>query len=70
MPLPVVYKAPDGGWGWVIVVASFILQALSVGIAYTFGVIYVKLLEFFKDSQSSTAWIGSIQPALLYLVCE
>jgi len=71
MTEPVVYKAPDGGWGWVIVFASFLLQALSVGITYTFGIIYVDLLDYFKDTEvRNTAWIGSFQPALLYSVCK
>ena len=60
------YAAPDGGWGWLVVFASFLLQVLTIGITYTFGVIFVDLLDYFKESQSSTAWIGSIQPALLY----
>lgn len=59
-------NAPDGGWGWVVVASSFILQGLTIGITYTFGVIFVDLLEYFGESQSTTAWIGSIQPALLY----
>ncbi|ELU17411.1 hypothetical protein CAPTEDRAFT_225743 [Capitella teleta] len=60
-------NAPDGGWGWMVVMASFTLQALTIGITYTFGVIFVDLLDYFKESQSITAWIGSIQPCLLYL---
>lgn len=60
-------NAPDGGWGWFVVMASFTLQALTIGITYTFGVIFVDLLDYFKEGQSTTAWIGSIQPCLLYL---
>ncbi|KAK2142870.1 hypothetical protein LSH36_903g00095 [Paralvinella palmiformis] len=69
MPTNIVYKAPDGGWGWVIVFSSFLLQAVTVGVTYTFGIIYVDLLDSFKSSESTTAWIGSIQPALLYFTC-
>ncbi|CAD5116583.1 DgyrCDS5460 [Dimorphilus gyrociliatus] len=60
--------ALDGGYGWLIVLASFVNQALTVGITYTFGVILVKLLDTFKSEESTTAWIGSIQSCLLYLV--
>lgn len=59
-------NAPDGGWGWMVVIASFVLQALTIGITYTFGVLFVDLLEYFQEGQSTTAWIGSIQPCLLY----
>lgn len=57
---------PDGGWGWLVVLASFILQALTIGITYTFGVLFVALLDEFGESEATTSWIGSIQPALLY----
>lgn len=57
---------PDGGYGWVVVFASFMLQALTIGITYTFGVMFVDLLEAFGAGESTTSWIGSIQPALLY----
>ena len=65
-----VTKAPDGGWGWMVVMASFFLQALSVGNTYSFGVIYVELLDYYNETESVTAWIGSLQAALLYLVCK
>ena len=58
---------PDGGWGWFIVLSSFTLQALTIGITYTFGVIFVKFMDVFEVDEATTAWIGSIQPCLLYL---
>lgn len=57
---------PDGGYGWLVVLGSFLLQALTIGITYTFGVLFVDLLEAFDAGESTTSWIGSIQPALLY----
>ncbi|KAI0237018.1 Monocarboxylate transporter 12 [Lamellibrachia satsuma] len=59
-------RAPDGGWGWWVVFASFVQQALSIGVTYTFGVLLVDLLRYFDEKESTTAWIGSIQPCLLY----
>ncbi|ELT98491.1 hypothetical protein CAPTEDRAFT_205609 [Capitella teleta] len=56
---------PDGGYGWVVVFASFLLQTLTKGITYTFGVVFVDMLAVFGSSASTTAWIGSIQAALL-----
>ncbi len=58
--------APDGGWGWLVVIGSFMLQGITVGITYTFGILYVELLDDFKESESLTAWIGSIQAFLMY----
>lgn len=54
----------DGRWGLVVVVACFVAKALSCGICYSFGVVYVELLREFNQSESATAWIGSIQAAL------
>jgi len=62
-----IYVAPDGGWGWVVVFGAFVLQALTVGSAFTFGVLYVELLDVFGQPEGVTAWIGSIQTSLLYL---
>ena len=56
---------PDGGWGWVVVLSSFLLQALAMGLTYTFGVMFVVLLDEFKESEAVTAWVGSLQPALV-----
>ena len=56
----------DRGWAWMIVIASFILQGLAMGIPYTFGIIFVALIKEFKDV-GATSWIGSIQPGLVFL---
>ena len=63
----VSHDPPDGGWGWFIVLSSFLLQALTIGITYTFGVIFVKFMHVFGADEATTSWIGSIQPCLLYL---
>ena len=60
------YQSPDGGWGWLVVFASFVLQTLSIGVTYTFGILLSELMSFFNASESTLAWIGSIQAALLY----
>jgi MCP family monocarboxylic acid transporter-like MFS transporter 14 len=31
------YKAPDGGWGWVIVFSSLIIHIIMDGITYSLG---------------------------------
>ena len=53
-------KAPNGGWGWAIVVASFIVHLIADGCSYTYGVIYSELLDYFGDSKAKTAWVGSL----------
>ncbi|ESP01427.1 hypothetical protein LOTGIDRAFT_111770 [Lottia gigantea] len=52
--------APDGGYGWVIVLASFLISLICDGCAFSFGVLYTELLDYFGDSKSKTAWVGSL----------
>ncbi|XP_051026732.1 monocarboxylate transporter 2 [Acomys russatus] len=60
-PLP-----PDGGWGWIVVFASFI----SIGFSYAFPksvtVFFKDIQEIFKVSHSQIAWISSIMLAVMY----
>lgn len=51
---------PDGGWGWVIVAASLTFNIIYDGSSYSFGILYTNLLDYFGDSNSKTAWIGSL----------
>ncbi len=52
--------APDGGWGWVVVLASFLVHLIADGCGFSFGVLYVELLAYFKESKGKTAWVGSL----------
>ncbi|XP_014242664.1 monocarboxylate transporter 3 isoform X2 [Cimex lectularius] len=51
---------PDGGYGWVIVFASFMCNMIVDGIAYTFGVFLGEFVEFFGEGKGKTAWVGSL----------
>lgn len=51
---------PDGGYGWVVVFASFLLQLIMDGVAFSFGLIYSVLLEYFQESKTKTAWISAL----------
>ena len=59
---------PDGGWGWVVVAGSFVCQLLADGCAFSFGVIFVELLDYFGESKGKTAWVGSLFVAVP-LIC-
>ncbi|KAJ0012532.1 hypothetical protein NQD34_016866 [Periophthalmus magnuspinnatus] len=63
---PSVVPPPDGGWGWAVVLGSFI----SIGFSYAFP---KAITVFFKDIQiifdasySQIAWISSIMLAVMY----
>ncbi|KAG7462922.1 hypothetical protein MATL_G00189860 [Megalops atlanticus] len=53
-------KALDGGWGWVIVVASFMGQFLAYGSPQSVGVLYPEWLSTFQEGKGLTAWVGSL----------
>lgn len=57
-------KPPDGGWGWVVVFASFVVNLIADGITFSFGVIYVEFLNYFGEGKGKTAWIGSLFMAM------
>ncbi|XP_056280636.1 monocarboxylate transporter 2-like [Pseudoliparis swirei] len=63
---PPAAPPPDGGWGWAVVLASFI----SIGFSYAFP---KAITVFFKDIQiifgasySQVAWLSSIMLAVMY----
>nr|XP_035929736.1 monocarboxylate transporter 2 [Halichoerus grypus]XP_035929737.1 monocarboxylate transporter 2 [Halichoerus grypus]XP_035929738.1 monocarboxylate transporter 2 [Halichoerus grypus]XP_035929739.1 monocarboxylate transporter 2 [Halichoerus grypus] len=69
MPPPVgppLYPPPDGGWGWVVVGASFI----SIGFSYAFPkavtVFFKEIQQIFNTTYSEIAWISSIMLAVMY----
>ncbi|XP_072397348.1 monocarboxylate transporter 12-like isoform X1 [Diabrotica undecimpunctata] len=53
-------KIPDGGWGWMIVLSAFVINGISEGISFSFGLLYVEFLNAFDASKSATSWIGSL----------
>ena len=57
-------QPPDGGWGWVVVFASFFVNLIADGITFSFGVIYVEFLNYFGEGKGKTAWIGSLFMAM------
>lgn len=51
---------PDGGYGWVIVIASFMCNMIVDGIAYTFGVFLGDFVAYFGEGKGKVAWVGSL----------
>ena len=51
---------PDGGWGWVVVLASFMCNVVVDGIIFTSGMLFKGLTEEFQKSQFEVAWIASL----------
>ncbi|XP_054717390.1 monocarboxylate transporter 12-B-like [Uloborus diversus] len=53
-------EPPDGGYGWVIVAASFFCNVVVDGISYSFGIFLIHFVDFYGSPKGKTAWIGSL----------
>ena len=51
---------PDGGYGWVVVLASFMCNMIVDGIAYTFGIFLDDFATTFNEGKGKVAWAGSL----------
>lgn len=49
----------DGGWGWAVMVASFLSQALIGSVYFGYGILLPEWMEEFKSSSAITSLIGS-----------
>ncbi|XP_042331408.1 monocarboxylate transporter 13-like [Sceloporus undulatus] len=58
-------KPPDGGWGWMVVLAAFVQSALVFGVIRSFGVFLVEFMAYFEEPSSTTSWITSVTVATL-----
>jgi len=59
---------PDGGWGWVIVGASFLCNMVLDGIGYSFGILLEPLMEHYGQGKGMIAMVGSILAGAIMLV--
>jgi len=60
--------SPEGGWGWVVVFASFLCNLVLDGISYSFGMFLTPLVSDLHSSSVSIATVGSVQAATYLLL--
>ncbi|CAN7984380.1 unnamed protein product, partial [Ixodes hexagonus] len=53
-------EPPDGGWGWVVVLAGFMCHVVVDGIIYSSGVFFDEFLNYFGEGHALTSSIASI----------
>lgn len=46
---------PDGGWGWVVVFASFMINAIVDGMCYSFGILISEFVYHYNINSSSVS---------------
>ena len=51
---------PDGGWGWVIVIVSFLCNMVVDGIAYSFSPFLDVLVVSLNSTQGKVSWVSSL----------
>ena len=53
-------KSPiDGGWGWMVILGSFLINLIIGGVVFSFGIFCVEFLDEFDVTRSEVGWIGS-----------
>ncbi|KAM7371729.1 hypothetical protein PAMP_008940 [Pampus punctatissimus] len=58
--------APEGGWGWVVLVATMLVLALTLAFPSCVGIFYTDLQTEFDASNTETSWVPSIMTAVLH----
>lgn len=51
---------PDGGWGWVVMCASFCCNLVVDGIVFSFGLFIEPIEKDFQVNKASVALVGSL----------
>ncbi|XP_010901785.1 monocarboxylate transporter 6 [Esox lucius] len=64
---PAQQMAPDGGWGWVVLVATILVLALTLAFPSCIGIFYTELQIEFGTSNTETSWVPAIMTAVLHV---
>ncbi|XP_059128505.1 monocarboxylate transporter 10 [Peromyscus eremicus] len=65
---------PEGGWGWLVMLAAMWCNGSVFGIQNAYGVLFVSMQDTFgaKDSDNmafKTAWVGSLSMGMIFFCC-
>ncbi len=57
-------EVPEGGWGWMIVVAIFLLLLTLFGHVFSLAIYLVEFMAYFEASATDVSWAISLGPAV------
>ena len=57
---------PDGGWGWMVVLGSFMIHVIADGVAYSFGIFLSDLIDHFDAGRGEVGWISSLMVGMTF----
>lgn len=60
-------EAPDGGWGWVVVIGSFLCNLFIEGLIFSFPYLKDELGEYYEVSTSAAGMVGILLTAFCHL---
>jgi len=61
---------PEGGFGWLVVLASFVIYFWTFGLNSTFGVFqahFLRIGAFNHATEAELSWVGSMAAGMVYL---
>lgn len=61
------HKAPDGGYGWVVVMSAFLIMGLTAGVLKNFGLFFLDIQSHFDVPLSTVSWVTSTTIAIFHL---
>lgn len=58
---------PDGGFGWFVSIAAFVVQFIILGLQNNLGMFHVEHLKDFQKSKLETGWVSSLALGNMFL---
>ncbi|XP_072018243.1 uncharacterized protein [Amphiura filiformis] len=58
-------RCPDGGYGWVVVMAVHLIQVMGMGFLTSLGIFYIEWQEYFDSSAAAAGLVVSLSSLVL-----
>ncbi|KAJ7365583.1 hypothetical protein OS493_005698 [Desmophyllum pertusum] len=58
----------DSSWSWIVCISAAVCNAVSLGLALSFGVLFPVLMDYFGETRERTALVGSTGLGMVWLL--